>query len=113
MLGLETGEERAIGQLPLHRTMTLGAPTQAGSCLPGLIQMLTPSPEPQQAGTFSGHKGYALLDSGPQVLSAPYPQSGDLFCSLSAARDSDSPRMGVQRCKPGSGLPKPWAPLLG
>lgn len=74
--------------------MSLGAPTQAGSCPPGLVQVLAPSPEPQQAGTLSGHKGHALPDSGPQVLGAPYPQSGDLFCSLSAARDMTAPGWG-------------------
>lgn len=70
--------------------MTLGPPTPAGSSLPGRVQTLTLSSEPQQTGMYSGHKGCALLDSGPQVLDAPSPQSGGLLCPLSAAGDMEA-----------------------
>lgn len=83
-------KDRATGQLPLPRTMTLGPPIHTGSSLPGLVQTLAPSPEPQQAGMFSGHKGCALPDSGPQVLGTLSPHSG-FSSALPAARDITAP----------------------
>lgn len=109
-------KDRATGQLPLPRTMTLGPPTHVGSSLPGLVQTLAPSPEPQQAGSgpvlvFSGHKGCALPDSGPQVLGTP-PHSLGFSSALPASRDMTAPGWGPERqARPRT--PKPWAPLLG
>lgn len=95
----DSRKDKATGQLPLPRTMTLGPLTHAGSSLPGLVQMLAPSSEPQQAGMFSGHKGCALPDSGPQVLGTPSPQSGVLFCPPSC-QGHDSLRMGSGEASP-------------
>lgn len=92
-------KERTTGQLPPSKTVTLGPPTHAGSSLPGLVQMLAQAQSPRKQAVMhvQWSQQCALLHSGPQVLGAPSPQTGDLFCPLSAARDMTAPRWGSER----------------